>query len=84
MSETGVWLVLRDLVARVSRALQDEGLSAAAIKDLSSALAQVAKVEIQASLVHRSPGRPPKDKGAAFGDDDILSELSDLEEPSDG
>lgn len=79
-NDTNVWPALRRLVERVSAKLDAEEIGAAELKDLSTTLANVAKVEIQSTLAHRPPGRPPADAGSPFS-----SESEDLEEePSDG
>lgn len=84
-TDTGVWPALKRLVARVSDRLEEEGLTPAEFKDLSTTLSNVAKVEIQASMIYRSPGRPPKDTGSPFESEDSEDiELDPEEENSDG
>ena len=74
--ETGVWETLRLFVEKVRARLSDGDLSPSEFKDLSVALSNVAKVEIQSSTAANPIGRPPKDIGEEFSFEDTEREES--------
>lgn len=72
--ETGVWETLRLFVEKVRARLSDSDLTPSEFKDLSVALSNVAKAEIQSFQASRPPGRPPKDIGDEFSYEDTDEE----------
>ena len=83
-TNTGVWFALSALVEKTMLKMRQEELTPSELKDLSTTLSNIAKVEIQATMASRPPGRPTKDPGDNFPGPDLSELAAELEEPSDG